>query len=347
MKKTSNKYINIESYNTINNSSTGKRFITVNRLHSKFDNNKTIIIQRRKNIIPELNTEFKTFIYKKKSKLEKSNSFCIQNKKNLSLRNDISLFKEDTPLLLIPSYKHYDFKKNSKNLSNKKNNKNKKQLQKKCKLYISRNNKNKSNNKDLNKRNTFNLKNEYTKNKNKGISNNSTGISLGGDISNKNKNNNLNKYNCYSYDDDTLVKDEQNSNSYYNDVSDDFSILFNKNKNENNSKNKKYIQIIEKENELLKNELKKTNKKLNLLEKKIENLIEGKFVKNNTQTILTNARANLPTYKKNNIIKKCPVPTPYVQKFSKNDFFSFKNKDIKVTLKLKNHIHNEESKNNY
>ena len=38
MKKTPNKYINIETYNTINNSSSKKRFITGNRLTSKKKN---------------------------------------------------------------------------------------------------------------------------------------------------------------------------------------------------------------------------------------------------------------------------------------------------------------------
>ena len=116
-------------------------------------------------------------------------------------------------------------------------------------------------------------------------------------------------------------------------------------KENNDNKTNKYIQIIEKENEILKTELMKTNHKLNLLERKIENLIEGKINRSNTQTIM--AKSRIPSYKRNNIIKKCPVPTPYVQKFSKNDFFSTKNKNIKVTLKLKKKIYNEESKNNY
>ena len=118
MNKTPNKYINIESYNTINNSSSKKGFITVNRLNRKYDDNKTLINQRINNIISESNNEFKPFIYKKKSKLEKSNSFYLNNKKNLSLRNDKSLIKEPKPLLLIPSYKHFDFKKNYKTYTN-------------------------------------------------------------------------------------------------------------------------------------------------------------------------------------------------------------------------------------
>ncbi len=106
MKKTPNKYINIETYNTINNSSSKKRFITVNRLTSKKKNNETITNQRRTNSISIKynDSNSKPFIYKKKSKLEKSQSFCIKNKKNISLRNNKSLFKEETPLLLISKF---------------------------------------------------------------------------------------------------------------------------------------------------------------------------------------------------------------------------------------------------
>ena len=349
MNKTPNKYINIESFNTINNSSSKKGFITVNRLNSKYNNNKTQIIQRRNNIISESNNEFKPFIYKKKSKLEKSNSFYVNNKRNLSLR-DKSITKEPKPLLLIPSYKHFDFRKNYKTYTNNNNNsKSNKKLKKKCKLYLSRNSNN-QNSKDKNKRNTFNNKIRYSQSKTKGISNNSTGISIIGDSNKKNvnKNNNkIKKYNCYSYDDEMTIKDEQNSDYYSKDTNEDNLSLCLNNKNKNDDKkNNKYIKIIEKENELLKNELLKTNKKLSLLEKKIENIIEGKILRHNTQTILTNSRSRIQTYMKNNIIKKCPVPTPYVQKFSKNDFFSTKHKDIKVTLKLHNRMNNEESKNN-
>ena len=349
MKKTQNKYINIGSYNTINNSSSKKRFITVNRLNSKFcNNNKTLKNNRRNIILSEDNNTFKPFIYKKKSQLEKSNSFYIKNRKNLSLRNDKSLIKEEKPFLLIPSYKHFDFKKNFKNYSNHKNSKKKKRLPRKCQLYLSRNKSNKNiSNKNI--KNTFNNNMRYSKNITKGTSNNSTGISIGNDSNKKNFHNNIQRYNCYSYDDEMTIKDEHNSECYYSkDINEDNSLLYinNKRRNDNNKKNK-YINMIEKENELLKNELMKTNKKLNLLEKKIENIIEGNIFKSNTQSILTNARSRITTYKKNYLIKKCPVPTPYVQKFSKNDFFSTKHKDIKVTLKLNNRKNNEESKNNY
>ena len=168
------------------------------------------------------------------------------------------------------------------------------------------------------------------------------------DIDKKSKNN-FSKYNCYSYDDEMTIKDEQNSDYYSKDTNEDNLSLCLNNKNKNDDKkNNKYIKIIEKENELLKHELIKANKKLSLLEKKIENLVERKINKSNIETILTNSRQRIPTYKKNNIIKKCPVPTPYVQKFSKNDFFLIKKKDIKVTLKLNNRLmKNEERKNDY
>ena len=354
MKKTPNKYINIESYNTINNSSSKKTFITVNRLTSKKGNNTSIINKKGINSISFKYNETKPFIYKKKSKLEKSHSFCIKNRKNISLRNDKSLIKEETPLLLIPSYTHYDLKRNNinnKTYSNKKNSKNKNNMKNKCKLYLSRNNQNLTN-KKTNKRYTYNNSIHNNKNKTKGISNNSKGITIGENTKKKSKNN-FSKYNCYSYDDEMTINNEPNYNYNCNiyDVNEDNSFWYicdKSSKGEN--KNNKYIKIIEKENELLKNELIKTNKKLSLLEKKIENLVERKINKinnSNIETILTNSRQRIPTYKKNNIIKKCPVPTPYVQRFSKNDFFLIKKKDIKVTLKFNNRLKNEERKNDY
>ena len=354
MKKTPNKYINIESYNTINNSSSKKTFITVNRLTSKKGNNTSIINKKGINSISFKYNETKPFIYKKKSKLEKSHSFCIKNRKNISLRNDKSLIKEETPLLLIPSYTHYDLKRNNinnKTYSNKKNSKNKNNMKNKCKLYLSRNNQNLAN-KKTNKRYTYNNSIHNNKNKKNGISNNSTGITIGENTNKKSKNN-FSKYNCYSYDDEMTINNEPNYNYNCNiyDVNEDNSFWYicdKSSKGEN--KNNKYIKIIEKENELLKNELIKTNKKLSLLEKKIENLVErkiNKINKSNIETILTNSRQRIPTYKKNNIIKKCPVPTPYVQRFSKNDFFLIKKKDIKVTLKFNNRLKNEERKNDY
>ena len=209
MKKTPNKYINIESYNTINNSSSKKTFITVNRLTSKKGNNTSIINKKGINSISFKYNETKPFIYKKKSKLEKSHSFCIKNRKNISLRNDKSLIKEETPLLLIPSYTHYDLKRNNinnKTYSNKKNSKNKNNMKNKCKLYLSRNNQNLTN-KKTNKRYTYNNSIHNNKNKTRGISNNSTGITIGENTNKKSKNN-FSKYNCYSYDDEMTINNE-------------------------------------------------------------------------------------------------------------------------------------------
>ena len=342
MKKTINKYINIESYNTINNFRTETRFITVNKIKEKNDYNRTIINQRRDNFIQEDIYEYKPSIYKKKQKLQKSNSFYIKNRKNLSLKKDKSLSKEKfiKPLLIIPSYKQFNLKKKFNNFTNKKKSKNKKKLENKCKLNFSRNNTH-SVNKDLNSKNSIqNIR--YSHNKTRYISNYCTGLSLGKDINKYN--NNIQKYNCYSFDDDIISKDEQNNNSKNNESRRD---CYKNHTNKNQTKTNKYIKIIEQENEILKNELIKTNQKLSLLEKKIENIIEGTIFRSNTKNIITNAKLTLPAYKKNNIIKRCPVPTPYVQKFSKNDFFSVEKKGIKISAKLKNKINNEEFKNNF
>ena len=350
MKKTINKYINIESFNTINNYPSHNQFITVNRLGQKNDYNKTMINQRRNNIISEDNFVIRPFIYKKKQKLIKSNSFYIKNRRNLSLRNDksISLVKEKNKnnLILIPSYKHFDLSKNFNNSTNKKNQRKNKKPESKCRLNFSRNNnKCNYNTKDSYNKNSLN-NTRYSQYKTKINNSNSIGLSLG---SYTTKNSNVRKYNCYSFDDDITINDEQSKRIYYNnDIKKESSIPhYLNNKKEKDNKTNKYIKHIEKENEILKNELIKTNKKLNLLEKKIENIIEGKIFRSNTKTIIADAKVRLPAYKKNNIIKKCPIPTPYVQKFNKNDFFSIKKKDIKVTLKIKNKLKKEECKNNY
>ena len=350
MKKTINKFINIESFNTINNYQTKTNFITVNRLIQNNADNKTIINQRRYNNISEDNFGLRPFIYKKKHKLVKSNSFYIKNAKNLSLRNDksISLIKEKTKnnCMLIPSYKHFDFNKNYNNSINKKNSKKKKKAQYKCRLSFSRNNnKYNYNTKDSYNKNSLNNI-RYSHNKMNGNNSNSIGHSLG---SYTTKNSNTRKYKGYSFDDDIKINDEESKRICYNyDIKKDYSKSnYLNNKREKENKTNKYIKHIEIENEILKNELIKTNKKLNLLEKKIEIIIEGKIFKSNTNTIVASGKLRLPAYKKNNIIKRCPLPTPYVQKFNKNDFFSIKKKDIKVTLKIKNKLNNEECKNNY
>ena len=158
---------------------------------------------------------------------------------------------------------------------------------------------------------------------------------------------------CYSYD-DIILKEKNKSASINNNLNKNTIeeniplVTFGNNMTENrkmtrnifrksnkynkNNNNIIYIDKLKKENEYLKNELIKTNEKIFLLENKIENLIEQKITNNQF-------KSKLFTYKKNNINKspKCPQPTPYVQKFSKKDFFP-KEKNIKVNLKLKEKI---------
>ena len=340
MKNQKNKQIRIDSYNTIINYSAEKKIITVNRLSTNNDNNRTIINLRRRNIFER--NENKPFIYKKKSKLERANSFYIKNKENISLRNENNFLKEAKPLLLIPSYKYINIKKNYNNIENKKKIKTKKKLEIKYNINLSRNNKNEherySHNNYNNKYYSFyeryktKTNNKKSKNKNKGISSNSTGISYG------DTNKNIQKYNCYSFDDDMMIKGDQNNNinSNNDDLNEDKSIitLWNLSNNDNDSNNTKYIKTLEKQNEFLKQELVKTNNKLYLLESKIDSLIKGKLFKGIHQLKDKEIkRIKTPTYKKNNLIKKCPIPTPYVQKYSKNDFFNSKKRNIKVTLK--------------
>jgi hypothetical protein len=103
------------------------------------------------------------------------------------------------------------------------------------------------------------------------------------------------------------------------------------NNNDNNDNNNKYIDKLKMENEFLKNELMKTNEKIFLLENKIDNLIEEKKISQ------CNKIKSKPFSFKKNSFNKCPEPTPYVQKFTKKDFFP-KEQNIKVTLKSKDKI---------
>ena len=142
-------------------------------------------------------------------------------------------------------------------------------------------------------------------------------VTFGNEIKdNKNKNKNKNK---------NMFRKSQNLNSNRN--------------NKYNGNNNKYIDKLKLENEILKNELIKTNEKIFLLENKIENLIEEKNININKYNQI---KTNPYPYKKNNInnIRKCPEPTPYVQKFTKKDFFPKEQsiQNIKVTLKSKDKI---------
>ena len=80
----------------------------------------------------------------------------------------------------------------------------------------------------------------------------------------------------------------------------------------------------------MKNALIKTNEKISLLENKIDYLIENKKT--------NDFKEKTCSYKQNSIFKKCPVPTPYVQKFSKKDFYPKGKGIIKVKLKSKDKI---------
>ena len=63
------------------------------------------------------------------------------------------------------------------------------------------------------------------------ISNYSTGITLGENTNKKRSKNNYTKYNCYSYDDEMTIKDEQNSDYYSKDTNEDNLSLCLNNKN--------------------------------------------------------------------------------------------------------------------
>ena len=113
---------------------------------------------------------------------------------------------------------------------------------------------------------------------------------------------------------------------------------FNNNNEIKINKNKKdytYIYKLKRENEILKNELIKTNQKISLLENKIGTLINEKINKPNNNVIV---KTKSFTYrKKNGINSKCPMPTPYVQKYSQRDIIPKEN-NIKVSLKQKDKI---------
>ena len=142
-------------------------------------------------------------------------------------------------------------------------------------------------------------------------------------------------YDCYSFDGNQLKEKDKLKNKKIctNKVDNLPLVTFGNDINEttktsnNNNTNNKYMIKLKKENELLKNALIKTNEKISLLENKIDYLIENK--KNNDYKVKTYA------YKKNSIFKKCPVPTPYVQKFTKKDFYPKNKSIIKIKVKLK------------
>lgn len=123
---------------------------------------------------------------------------------------------------------------------------------------------------------------------------------------------------------------DKNNLPSQNNINNNNETYINKNKKDNT-----YIYKLKRENEMLKNELIKTNQKISLLENKIGNLICEKINKPNAHGIV---KTKSFTYrKKNGINSKCPMPTPYVQKYSQRDIIPKEN-SIKVTLKQKDKI---------
>ena len=156
--------------------------------------------------------------------------------------------------------------------------------------------------------------------------------------SNDNNNNDIYEANTININEDNpLVTFGNSVNDKNNFMNDQFPSQNNINKNNEikinkNKKDNTYIYKLKRENEILKNELIKTNQKISLLENKIGTLISEKINKPNTNGI---AKTKSFTYrKKNGINTKCPMPTPYVQKYSQRDIIPKEN-SIKVSLKQK------------
>ncbi len=159
--------------------------------------------------------------------------------------------------------------------------------------------------------------------------------------SNDNNNNDIYEANTININEDNpLVTFGNSVNDKNNFMNDQFPSQNNINKNNEikinkNKKDNTYIYKLKRENEILKNELIKTNQKISLLENKIGTLISEKINKPNTNGI---AKTKSFTYrKKNGINTKCPMPTPYVQKYSQRDIIPKEN-SIKVSLKQKDKI---------
>ena len=159
-------------------------------------------------------------------------------------------------------------------------------------------------------------------------------------------------FDCYSFDDkmkeeEEKEKETQNLNNinnnnvediplvtFGNSVKDNYINLEKEDNNEMNinKNNNKFILKLKRENEFLKHELFKTTEKISLLEDKIGNLIEEKKIN------INNNKTKSFTYRKKNILyEQCPMPTPYVQKFTQKDFFP-KKKYIELSLKSKEEI---------
>jgi hypothetical protein len=160
-------------------------------------------------------------------------------------------------------------------------------------------------------------------------------------INSKDNNKNIHETNTININEDNPLVTFGNSlndkNIFVNDKMPSQNNI-NKNNEIKINKNKKdytYIYKLKRENEILKNELIKTNQKISLLENKIGTLISEKINIPNTNAIV---KTKSFTYrKKNGINVKCPMPTPYVQKYSQRDIIPKEN-NIKVSLKQKDKI---------
>ena len=160
-------------------------------------------------------------------------------------------------------------------------------------------------------------------------------------------------FDCFSFDDINLKKKENSINSSIDLTKKDFiplvtfgnNIFENKtisvntsksnndiNNNLNNNNNDQYISKLKKENDLLKSALIQTNEKINLLENKIENLLEEKI-----KYVQINNNENSNENKNIELNKKCPFPALFDRKFSKNDFFEKKN-TVKYKINTKEKI---------
>ena len=164
----------------------------------------------------------------------------------------------------------------------------------------------------------WNLKNDYSKD---------IDISFISINNQKTKNYKLNTNNYSS-----IFKDNNNNsinNIYLNNIQ-NVNNINQKKDNTNNNKAEYYskLELLKNENEILKNEIKESKNRIFILENKIEELLDDKNCKENSE---------------------CPQPTPYVYKYSKDILFSkIKPKieeQITITTKKSNDNIKEYSKN--
>jgi hypothetical protein len=155
----------------------------------------------------------------------------------------------------------------------------------------------------------WNLKNDYSKD---------IDISFISINNQKIKNYKLNTNNYSS-----IFKDNNNNginNIYLNNIQ-NVNNINHKQDNTNNNKAEYYskLELLKNENEILKNEIKESKNRIFILENKIEELLDDKNCKENSE---------------------CPQPTPYVYKYSKDILFS------KIKPKIEEQITTKKSNDN-